>query len=692
VAKRTAPKAKLLEDGTLLLFGTIGDEFDGLTAARVIEEIRSLGDVAELEVLVNSPGGVVHEGLAIYNELATHPANVTVTVSGLAASMASAIAMAGNRIRMARNGMLMIHNPWNVAVGDKDDLRKAADVLEKFGTSLVRIYAERTGLELDEVQAMMDTETWLDADEALAKGFVDEIVEPVEASAFADLDVSELVAVPAALTTLIREGKTMGKVTDTPPPAPAPAPAPAAPAPVAVVPDATINAAAQAAVVAERERTDAIQAIADRHGLDSKWVRAQVSTGATLEAARGAALAALEARQSGGPSPIPGGVGVTADETEKFIAGATAALIQRAAGQAQTYEKFYGHKPEPGEFRGMSLLDLAKESLHRRGISTRGLSKMEIAGVALGRMQHPRGEAGLNTRSDFSVLLENVLNKSLLAAYGTTPDTWSRFCAVGSVSDFRPHPRLRIGHFSALDALLESGEFKQKHIPDAKKESISATTRGNVVGLTRQAIVNDDVDGFQRVVANLGRAARLSIETEVYALLALNSNLGPTMNDGLSLFHATHLNVGTGAALSAAAIDADRVVLSSMKDPESNEILDLRPAVLLIPVSLGGQARVINESQYDPDTVANKAQMKANAVVGLFRDVVDTPRLSGTRRYLFADPAIAPCIEVVFLEGQSSPVLETEEGFDYDGVKWRVRFDFGVGATDFRGAVTNAGV
>jgi hypothetical protein len=101
---------------------------------------------------------------------------------------------------------------------------------------------------------------------------------------------------------------------------------------------------------------------------------------------------------------------------------------------------------------------------------------------------------------------------------------------------------------------------------------------------------------------------------------------------------------------------------------------------------------VINQSQYDPDTVANKAQMKPNVVAGLYRDIVDTGRLTGTRRYSFADPSIAPVIEVAFLDGNELPFMDSQEGFRMDGVEWKVRLDYGVGAIDYRGAVTNAGV
>jgi hypothetical protein len=199
-----------------------------------------------------------------------------------------------------------------------------------------------------------------------------------------------------------------------------------------------------------------------------------------------------------------------------------------------------------------------------------------------------RTSGGFQTTSDFAVLLETAMHKVLLASYGITQDTWSRFCARGSVQDFRAHPRYRMGTFGALDTVGENGEFKNKTIPDGAKESLTAVTKGNIIALSRQSIVNDDMGVFNNLAMRFGRAAKLSVETDVYALLALNAGLGPSMNDGLTLFHATHTNISTGAALSAAAIDADRVTMASQKDPSANEILDLRPASLLHP---GGSGR-----------------------------------------------------------------------------------------------------
>jgi hypothetical protein len=444
------------------------------------------------------------------------------------------------------------------------------------------------------------------------------------------------------------------------------------------------------AVADERKRGDDIRTAVRLAKLPPAFGDELVTSGKTVEQARAAVFAKLAETEE--KTPTRNTIAIGEDAKAKWLRGATNWLLVRS-GMAGTVAKHEGVKESDlaaGEFRGMSLLDLARESLLNAGRTVRGMDRMRLIGEAL--TLRDGGMINQGT-SDFAVLLENALFKVLQAAYATTPDTWRRFCAQSSVVDFRVNPRYRMGNFSVLDSLNEQGEFKQKGISDAEKATIQAATKGNIIAISRQAIVNDDMNFFSQVPARMGRAAALSVEVDVYALLALNSNTGPSMPyDSTVLFHANHGNISTGAALSAAAIDADRVAMASQKEPNGNDYIDLRPAVLLVPVGLGGVARVINQSQYDPDTVANKSQMKPNVVAGLFRDVVDTPRLTGTRRYLFADPAIAPVLEVAFLEGQSAPVLESQDGWRVDGAEMKVRFDYGVAAVDHRGAVTNAGV
>jgi hypothetical protein len=453
-----------------------------------------------------------------------------------------------------------------------------------------------------------------------------------------------------------------------------------------------LTAARDAGVQAERTRISEIRKAVRAAKLADAVGDDLIARGVTLDVARSEVLAKLAARsdeqiQPNGNHPH---IELGADARDKFMRGAANWLLIKGGVADMVARSENAQTPpvlDPGEFRGMTLVELCRETLVRLGRNVRGMDKMRLIAEAF----TVRAGDITQSTSDFATLLENVMHKVLQAAYATQPDTWTKFCGRGTVSDFRAHNRYRMGSFGALDAVSETGEFKNKAISDGEKATITAATKGNIINVSRQMIVNDDMGSFTRLLSMLGRAAGLSVEVDVYALLAQNAGLGPNQADGQPLFHANRSNVGVGAALSAAALDADAAVMAAQKDPNGNEFIDLQPAVLLLARGLRGQAIVINDSQYDPDTIANKAQMKPNVVRGFFRDIVGTPRLAGTRRYMFADPSIAPVIEVAFLEGQTSPVLETQDGWRTDGAEMKVRFDYGVAAVDFRGAVSNAG-
>jgi len=449
----------------------------------------------------------------------------------------------------------------------------------------------------------------------------------------------------------------------------------------------------QKAVRLERERSSGIRSAVKAAGLEEKVAEQMITDGTDLNKARAFVLEELAKRSDSIKTEQHTSVEVTDDAAEKFARGAAAWLLTRAGdgvvAKAKAAKKpgFENIELDPGEFRGMTLVDVARASLERRGVKTRGMDRMTLVGKAF----TTRDSGPYSAIDDFPVLLENVMGKVLMAAYATTPDTWSRFCKTDTVPDFRASPRYRTGSFGALDSLTENGEFKNKGIPDGQKTSISVATKGNIISVSRQLVINDDMNALSDLGAKLGRAARLSVEQDVFALLALNSGLGPTQSDSQPFFHSNRANVNaTGSAISVAAIDADRVVMAAQKDISSNEYLDLKPSILLIPSGLGGVARVINSSAINPD--ANNKIQQPNYVQGLFSDIIDTPRLSGTRRYLFADPSVAPAIVVAFLEGQGQgPVLETELGWRVDGTEMKVRFDYMAQMFDPKGALTNAG-
>lgn len=179
VAARWNPDLRAAEHdaATISILDPIGANWlgEGVTAKRVAAALGSIGD-RDVAVHVNSPGGDFFEGLAIYNLLNEHPGAVTVKILGLAASAASIVAMAGDDIRIAEAGFLMIHNTWVVASGDRRALREVADWLEPFDAVSAGIYAAQTGLETDEIAAMLDRESWIAGKDAVARGFADALL------------------------------------------------------------------------------------------------------------------------------------------------------------------------------------------------------------------------------------------------------------------------------------------------------------------------------------------------------------------------------------------------------------------------------------------------------------------------------------------------------------------------------------
>ena len=166
------------EERTISVYDVIGMDFwtgEGVTAKRVAGALRSMGP-GPVTVNINSPGGDMFEGLAIYNLLREHDGEVTVKVLGLAASAASIIAMAGDTVQIARAGFLMVHNCWGCVCGNRHDLREIADTIEPFDRAMASIYAARTGEKTDAMSKLMDAETWIGGEAAIEDGFADELL------------------------------------------------------------------------------------------------------------------------------------------------------------------------------------------------------------------------------------------------------------------------------------------------------------------------------------------------------------------------------------------------------------------------------------------------------------------------------------------------------------------------------------
>jgi len=272
------------------------------------------------------------------------------------------------------------------------------------------------------------------------------------------------------------------------------------------------------------------------------------------------------------------------------------------------------------------------------------------------------------------------------AGFETAPETWNLWTRTISVSDFKTQSIVGVSEFGSLDSIGEGQEYKYGSFSD-KREQFALGTYGKLFPITRQAIVNDDLNALTGIPAAMGRSAARKIGDTVYSVLTANA----AMADSVALFHANHSNLGSGAP-SVSAFDTARNSMAKQVDISGSAVLNIRPGFILVPVALEGTSKVIVSSQYDPDT-ANKLQ-RANMVQGL-ATVVSDARLdvaSTAVWYMVANPSVYDTIVVAFLDGNQTPVLEQQAGWTVDGVEYKCRLDVAAKAVDHRGMFKSTGV
>jgi hypothetical protein len=354
-------------------------------------------------------------------------------------------------------------------------------------------------------------------------------------------------------------------------------------------------------------------------------------------------------------------------EPEKFRKYAEEALAFRA-GVSDSNAK-------PTELYGYSLLELARKSLEVKGISTSGFDKREIVARSF-----------THSSSDFPIMLSNNAHKSMLKGYSETEEVFSRFTSTSNLSDFKIHTRVNMSEFGSLDEIPEGGEYKHGTLSE-HKEQIKLLTYGKKFSITRQAIINDDMSAFTEVPRKMGRSAKRKIGDLVFSVLTSN----PLMADGINLFHAGHNNLSQkGTALSVTSLGQARTQMRMHKDLSGNANLNIRPSLLVIPAALEDTARLLMTSETDPaQTNARVPNLVRNSL-----EIITDARLdshSTTAWYLLASPTMYDVIEVGYLDGNSNPYLEQQEGWDVDGVEFKVRIDAAVKALEWRTVYKNLG-
>lgn len=673
------------------LYGEIGPW--GVSASAFGKDLRETAKGMQHVVLrLSSPGGSIVDGLAIYNMIRDLKIKTTCVIDALAASMGSIIALACDAVQMRDNALYMIHNPWTWAAGDAEQLRKQADLLDKNRDNMVAIYARKSGKDADDIKQLMADETWYEASAAKEAGFVDEVIEALDVEARASLRIHDtfklenysdlqrapqaqlraLFAAPlapdtGALSTTVEDEEMKRKNTF-------PAVANPTTVPAAVTPAAPAVAAADAeriraeTLAADATRRTAITALFARLPGQHEALRDECLADAacSIDEASKRLLAKLTAASTdAGPTAGRTHIQLGQDAQEKFILGATNALAIRAG---------WGGNDPQNEFRGFSLRELARASLQRAGIADRGMDTMTMIGVAF-----------THSSSDFSKILENIANKALLKGAEEAGETFQLFTSKGVLTDFKVGKRVSLNDFPALLEVPEGAEYKHASTGE-RGEAIQLATYGRLFAITRQAIINDDLSAFTKIPRAMSRAAYRTVGNLVYGILTGN----PNMSDGTTLFHATHGNLPTAAALAQASVDAMRVAMALQKDATSTAPLNITPKHLLVPQALRGKAI----AEIEAETDLTKTNSKSPNVVRNIAGVIADARLdanSATAWYMLADQNQFDTIEVAYLDGNDAPVLERQDGWKIDGVEFKVRLDAGVKALDWRTMAKNVG-
>ncbi|MDE3955421.1 Clp protease ClpP [Glaesserella parasuis] len=643
-------KAKSKEKAEISIMDEIGGW--GISAQQFAKDLKNLGDLKHIDLHIHSPGGSVFDGIAIYNLLKNHPASKTVYIDGLAASMASVIAMLGDPVIMPKNAMMMIHKPWGIQGGDAEDMRKYADLLDKIENTLIPAYAEKTGKSPEELAEMLKEETWLTAEECVEQGFADKLAEPIKAMAsITSQRMKEFKSMPNALKTLL-EPKAQAKTTVEPQAVVSePALTKEEPKAQAEQPKAQIPQADPLATLAERNAK--IKATFANFGGRFDGLMAECLGDLTMSAeqAKDRLLAELgKDTQPLATTHIHVSNGNIVGDSMK------AALIHRGGGEK-------AEKDNP--YAGMILREMARASLVDRGVGLSGMNAMQIV-----------GQAFTHSSSDFGSILLDVAHKSIIKGWQEHIEDFDKFTTKGTLTDFRPAHRVGMGSFDQLDLLPEGAEYTYATLTDTQTQ-IALATYGKAFSITRQAIINDDMGMLTKIPYKLGQAAKATIANLIFATITGNGKLA----DGKALLDKTRGNLLDNSAFGLNTLDKAIQMMNAHKSFDGKTQLLIEPDYLLVPTALHTRAKQILGSSSVEGAEAN------SGIINPLQNIVPIAKsqrlqaVSATDWYLINKEAI----EVSYLDGVETPFIDQMEGFNTDGIATKVRIDAGVNVIDYRG-------
>lgn len=437
------------------------------------------------------------------------------------------------------------------------------------------------------------------------------------------------------------------------------------------------KAAADAARQAERTRASKITAKVQQAGLPASLATELIDSDKSLEQAYDVILdKKAEAANDGGEIRNQVGAAVvTGDVVERSMKGIEASLLAKVGLEGG----------ERNEFSSFSLAECARHTLTARGLTFTG-GRMEMVAAAF----QPSLAGGMHHTSDFGNILSNVAQKSMLKGHQEAEESFPRFTSVGTLTDFKPTSRVNLDAFPSLQKVEEGAEFKHGTMGDYA-ETVTLATYGRLFAITRQAIINDDLDAFSKVPRRMGRASKRTVGDLVFAVLAANAAL----SDGTALFHSDHGNLGSAGAPSESTFNEAYKNMAEQKDRgKQASQLNIRPQFSLS--GLGPRAAILQtlNSEHAPDDTLKSGTAKQGRAYNTAYKMVDPifdARITGNEWYFIGNPAMHDGLEVSYLDGVDTPFLDQQAGWSIDGTEFKVRLDAVAAALGYQALHKNAG-
>lgn len=424
---------------------------------------------------------------------------------------------------------------------------------------------------------------------------------------------------------------------------------------------------------AERTRIQAIRSFGRQFKVEDAEIDKLISRGATVDQAKMTILTDLASRQQAMNSNNGGHVSSKTEQKKREHM--SLAILNRAApGKHKLPE-------EARHLRGYTLMDMAKECIEAQGGRTRGLERHEIARMALNVTSFSQQRAaGMHSTSDFPLILGNTINRSLRTAYDEYEQQWKVLGRQANFQDFRPRISVALGEASALEKVKEGGEYKYGTLPEEGTQ-IKAEKWGKLIALTWEAIVNDDLNAFDKIPSALAASARNTESRVIWDLLLKDVKF----SDNVNIFAAGHNNIAAQAGpINGTTLQAARTALRTQKGMDKKTFIRQTPKYLVVGPLNEMAAYQWTSANYFPAQAGDQ-----NPVYNTQLVVIVDPEITDYTWFMIADGG--ETFEWGYLDGEGGMITDTREGFEVDGVEVKARLVFGAGWVDYRSVYKNAG-